>query len=130
MPPPASQSPQSKPPNQFELAEAPFNDAQADLILRSSDEVPIHFRVFKNILSLASPVFADMFSIPSPSSPSENPHDEVQVVLSLSTQQPSILLYVIFIPCKERPRRTCFTVQASLPSFHENTKWKRCIHLS
>ena len=80
MPPPASQSPQSKPPNQFELAEAPFNDAQADLILRSSDEVPIHFRVFKNILSLASPVFADMFSIPSPSPPSENPHDEVQVV--------------------------------------------------
>jgi hypothetical protein len=42
--------------------------------------VPIHFCVFKNILSLASPVFADMFSIPSPSPPSENPYDEVQVV--------------------------------------------------
>jgi len=82
--PPASQSPdsESKPPEpeQVECAEAPFNEAQADLILRSSDVVPVHFRVFKNILSLASPVFADMFSIPSPSPPSEKPHDEVQVV--------------------------------------------------
>jgi hypothetical protein len=82
--PPASesQSPQSKPPEQLEFAaaEAPFNDAQANLILRSSDEVPVHFRVFKNILSLASPVFADMFSIPSPSPPPEKLHDEVQVV--------------------------------------------------
>src|SRR6267154_1584417 len=76
--PPVSQSPQSKPPEQLKLAEAPFDHAQADLILRSSDEV--HFRAFKNILSLASPIFADMFSIPSPSSPSEKPHDEVQVV--------------------------------------------------
>jgi len=78
--PSPSQSPQSKPPEQLELAEAPFNDTQADLILRSSDEVPLHFRVFKNILSLASPIFADMFSIPSPSPPSKKPHDEVQVV--------------------------------------------------
>ena len=58
------------------LAEAPFNDPRADLILQSSDEV--HFRVFKLILSLASPIFSDMFTIPSP--PSEKPHDEVQVV--------------------------------------------------
>ena len=58
------------------LAEAPFDDAQADLILQSSDEV--QFRVFKNILSLTSPIFTDMFSIPSP--PSQNPHDEIQVV--------------------------------------------------
>ena len=78
--PPASQPPQSKPPEQPELAEAPFDDVQANLILRSSDEVPVHFRVFKNILSLASPIFADMFSIPSPSLPSEKSHDEVQVV--------------------------------------------------
>jgi hypothetical protein len=68
-------SPQTKPPEQ--LADAPFDDAQADLILQSSDEVPMLFRVFKNVLSLASPIFADMFSIPSP--PSEKPH-EVQVV--------------------------------------------------
>ena len=57
-------------------AEAPFDDPQADLVLQSSDEV--HFRVSKLILSLASPIFKDMFSIPSPSS--QKPHDEVQVV--------------------------------------------------
>lgn len=78
---PASQSPHSKPPEQLELGQlagAPFDDAQADLILRSSDEVPVHFRVFKNILSLASPIFADMFSIPSPPppNPSEKLHDD------------------------------------------------------
>jgi BTB/POZ domain len=58
------------------LAQAPFDDAHADVILRSSDQV--HFRVYKPILSLASPVFADTFSIPAP--PSESPGDEVQVV--------------------------------------------------
>ena len=58
------------------LADAPFDDKKADLILRSSDQV--HFYVFKPILSLASPVFTDMFSLPSP--PSQNSHDEVQVV--------------------------------------------------
>jgi hypothetical protein len=68
--------PQTAPPPPEELAEAPFDNARADLILQSSDE--IHFRVHKNILSLASPVFADMFSLPSPSS--QKPHDEVQVV--------------------------------------------------
>ena len=58
------------------LAEAPFDDARADLVLQSCDEV--HFHVFKLILSLTSPIFSDMFSIPSP--PSEKHYDEVQVV--------------------------------------------------
>ena len=57
------------------LAAAPFDDARADLVLQSSDK--IHFRVFKLIISLASPIFADMFRMPSP--PSQNSH-EVQVV--------------------------------------------------
>ena len=55
---------------------APFDDVHADIILRSSDQV--HFRVHKLILTLASPIFADTFSIPSP--PSKTPDDEVQVV--------------------------------------------------
>jgi hypothetical protein len=59
------------------LAEAPFNDAQADIVLQSSDKV--HFRVFKIILSLASPIFADMFNN-IPSAPSQKPLNEVQVV--------------------------------------------------
>jgi len=72
--PPSLASPQPEPREQ--LAEAPFDDTRADLILQSSDKV--QFRVFKNIFYLASPVFADMFSIPSP--PSEKPHDEARVV--------------------------------------------------
>src|SRR5258708_20347343 len=72
--PPSLASLQPKPREQ--LAEAPFDDARADLILQSSDKV--QFRVFKTIFYLASPIFADMFSIPSP--PSEKHHDEAQVV--------------------------------------------------
>ena len=61
---------------QAALAEAPFDDERADLILRSGDGV--HFRVFKIVLSLASPIFADMFSTPSPTSQQSN--DKVQIV--------------------------------------------------
>ncbi|KAI0041928.1 hypothetical protein FA95DRAFT_632349 [Auriscalpium vulgare] len=39
----------------------PFDDARADVVLRSSDEV--YFRVSKFILAIASPIFADMFSL-------------------------------------------------------------------
>jgi hypothetical protein len=68
--------PPSEPTHPENLAKAPFDDAKADLILESSDKV--HFRVFKIILSLASQMFAGMFSLPSP--PSQNSLDEVQVV--------------------------------------------------
>ena len=69
--PPSASPPPSKP----TPAEAPFDDARADLILETCDGV--HFRIFHNILSLASPIFNNMFSIPLP--PSQKP-DEVQVV--------------------------------------------------
>ncbi len=59
------------------LAKAPFDDPRADLILRSSDSV--NFHVFKVILSLASSVFADMFTLPSPPA-SQNSSDEPPVV--------------------------------------------------
>ncbi|KAI0255963.1 hypothetical protein BJV78DRAFT_1113987, partial [Lactifluus subvellereus] len=42
----------------------PFDDADADIILRSSDQV--NFHVYKVILSVASPFFKDMFSLPQP----------------------------------------------------------------
>jgi hypothetical protein len=45
-------------------AGTPFNDPTADLILRSADG--IDFRVFKLLLSLASPFFHDMFTLPQP----------------------------------------------------------------
>ena len=43
-------------------AGAPFDNANADVILRSADNVD--FRVFKLLLSLASPFFDDMFALP------------------------------------------------------------------
>jgi len=43
-------------------AQAPFDDPDCDIILRSSDGVDFH--VFKLILSLASSVFKDMFTLP------------------------------------------------------------------
>lgn len=58
------------------LAKAPFEDSRADIILRSSDNV--NFRVFKIILSLASPVFAQKFS--TPQSATHKPTDELPVV--------------------------------------------------
>lgn len=46
-------------------APPPFDDQEADLILRSSDHVD--FRVHRQVLAVASPVFADMFDLPPPS---------------------------------------------------------------
>lgn len=46
-------------------AKGPFQSPTADCILRSSDNVD--YRVHKLILSLASPVFESMFSLPTPS---------------------------------------------------------------
>ena len=54
-------------------ATAPFDHARADIILRSSDN--IDFRVFKLFLSLASPFFETLFSIPQPAE--ENGDQEV-----------------------------------------------------
>ena len=51
-------------PATFLYAAFPFDHPQADVILRSSDN--IDFRVFKLFLSLASPVFETMFGLPQP----------------------------------------------------------------
>ncbi|OAX40168.1 hypothetical protein K503DRAFT_688117 [Rhizopogon vinicolor AM-OR11-026] len=52
-------------------AKAPFNNPDCDIILRSSDGVDFH--VFKLILSLVSPVFKDMFTLPPAESDSSVP---------------------------------------------------------
>ena len=61
--------------------DAPFDHPLADVILRSSDN--IDFRVFKLFLSLASPVFETMFSLPQHSegdNPDEGTTDGLPVV--------------------------------------------------
>jgi len=51
-------------------ASHPFDHSNADVILRSSDKEPVDFRVYKLLLSLASPFFSEIFSLPQPSTPS------------------------------------------------------------
>ncbi|KAJ3515222.1 hypothetical protein NLJ89_g1898 [Agrocybe chaxingu] len=47
----------------------PFDHPDADIVLRSSDKEPVDFRAFKLLLSLASPFFSEIFTLPQPSSP-------------------------------------------------------------
>ncbi|KAF8273062.1 hypothetical protein EI94DRAFT_1564704 [Lactarius quietus] len=42
----------------------PFDDADADIILRSSDQVDFH--VYRVLLSKSSPFFKSIFSLPQP----------------------------------------------------------------
>ncbi|KAJ8507553.1 hypothetical protein ONZ45_g10083 [Pleurotus djamor] len=48
------------------IASSPFDRSDADVILQSSDG--IDYRVHKNILSIASPFFDALFSVPQPKS--------------------------------------------------------------
>ncbi|KDR80845.1 hypothetical protein GALMADRAFT_241323 [Galerina marginata CBS 339.88] len=51
-------------------APPPFDNADANVILRSSDKEPVDFRAFKLLLSLSSPFFAEVFTLPQPNTPS------------------------------------------------------------
>lgn len=75
----------------------PFDDADADTILRSVDD--LDFRVYRVILSKASPVFRDMFTFPHPG-PHEDDDDHKDglplVRLPESSMTLSMLLYAIY----------------------------------
>lgn len=59
------------PPNKpITIASPPFNDPDADLILRTVDNVD--FRIHKLLLSLVSPVFKSMFTLPQSQSSIED----------------------------------------------------------
>ena len=57
-------------------AATPFDHPQADIILRSSDN--IDFRVFKLFLSLASPFFETLFDIPQPAGAQGSEDQEIK----------------------------------------------------
>uniref|UniRef100_A0A0W0FQT4 BTB domain-containing protein n=1 Tax=Moniliophthora roreri TaxID=221103 RepID=A0A0W0FQT4_MONRR len=60
-----SSSHQLFPPPRLPIAVSePFNDPKADIVLRTTDNA--EFRVYRSILSLSSPFFMDMFSLPQP----------------------------------------------------------------
>src|SRR6266545_541746 len=53
-------------------APAPFDHPESDVVLRSSDNEPVDFRTFKLLLSLSSPFFSEIFTLPQPQTPSVN----------------------------------------------------------
>ncbi|KAH7915255.1 hypothetical protein BJ138DRAFT_1170011 [Hygrophoropsis aurantiaca] len=61
-------------------AGAPFNRLDADVILRTSDNVD--YRFYKFLLSLASPFFMNMFALPQPG-PLEESADEIKCGLPI-----------------------------------------------
>ncbi|KAL0576233.1 hypothetical protein V5O48_005743 [Marasmius crinis-equi] len=68
-------------PSATSLVSPVFNDARADVILRTVDGVD--FRMHKSLLSFASPFFEGMFSLPQPDKPSTTAlqnHDGLSIV--------------------------------------------------
>ncbi|KAI0255965.1 hypothetical protein BJV78DRAFT_585561 [Lactifluus subvellereus] len=72
----------------------PFDDADADIILRSSDQVD--FRVYKVILSKASLFFKDMFSLPRHGGTATTPNSCTIVYLPESSKTLAALLTTIY----------------------------------
>jgi len=71
----------------------PFDDTDADIILRSSDRVD--FMVYKVILSKASPVFKIMFSLPRPLT--DTPQESLPIInLAENSKALAALLSVIY----------------------------------
>ncbi|KAL5482827.1 hypothetical protein ACEPAI_9422 [Sanghuangporus weigelae] len=93
-----SVSPPSDPP--IKSASPPFDGTRYDVILQSVDCV--NFHVLKSILELASPFFADMFSLPQPSDEDGNPV-EIPVVNLAETSTTLDALLRFCYPIK-RPR--------------------------
>jgi BTB/POZ domain len=85
----------------------PFDDIDADVILRSSDQVDFH--VYKIILSKASPLFKDMFTLPQPSGADTPQTPHVVVNMSESSQTLSVLLSVIYPHTSETAGPPCLS---------------------
>ncbi|KAF7965576.1 hypothetical protein HWV62_42842 [Athelia sp. TMB] len=75
-------------------ANPPFDDDNADVILRSSDN--IDFKVFKLLLSMGSPFFKDMFSLPQPAGDGGDTRDGVPVIQVSETAK---ILRTLLVMC-------------------------------
>ena len=76
-----------------------FDDTDADTIVRSEND--LDFRVYRVVLSRASPVFRDIFTFPHPGPGGKRDDDDHKDGLSLvrlpeSSVTFSILLYAIY----------------------------------
>jgi len=77
-------------------AKAPFDASDADIVLRTSDNV--EFRLYRVILAMASPVFKDMLSFPQP--PSSGPS------LPIPVSERSTVLEQLLLFCYPGPPPT------------------------
>ena len=91
-----SSLPSTKSPSPFpSSASAPFDEtSDGDVILRSSDGVM--FRTHKVILSLASPFFRDMFSLPQTGAPLDCTGNGSIIPFTESSESIDILLRVVY----------------------------------
>lgn len=91
-----SSLPSTKAPSPFSsFASPPFDEtSEGDVVLKSSDGVL--FRVYKIILSLASPFFRDMFSLPQTSTPSDGTGTGSIVPFTESSEIIDTLLRVVY----------------------------------
>lgn len=76
-------------------ADAPFNADTADFILRSADNVDFHLHTL--ILSMTSSVFESMFTLPTPSSRSQDCQDQLPIIpISEESSLLDLLLRLIY----------------------------------
>ncbi|KAG2352484.1 hypothetical protein BDR07DRAFT_1498182 [Suillus spraguei] len=68
------------------IASAPFNNPNHDIILRSADGVDFYH--FKLILSLVSPIFGDMFTLPQNAS---------ELAVPVLVTEPSTILHPLLL---------------------------------
>lgn len=98
----------SKVPRISIMAPKPFDHLDADVILRSSDKEPVDFRVFKLFLSLASPFFAMIFTLPQPNPPVYlDEYEDGKPVIQMSEDKHTLHLLLKFcypIALVEGPR--------------------------
>ncbi|KAF8972749.1 hypothetical protein BDZ97DRAFT_1913229 [Flammula alnicola] len=96
-------------------APSPFDNLEADVILRSSDREPVDFRAFKLLLSLSSQFFSEIFTLPQPSDPNASIYSEecadrrgTPVIQMAEDSQTLLLLLGLCLPISvhEIPRFT------------------------
>ncbi|CAL1697437.1 unnamed protein product [Somion occarium] len=97
------------PEHQIKTAAAPFDNASATVVLRTCDNVDFH--VFREILLVASPVFATIFSLPSPNSDNDaDSKDGVPVIPISEDQETMDYILRLCYPLPGPPKLTSVSV--------------------
>ncbi|KZV68016.1 hypothetical protein PENSPDRAFT_754442 [Peniophora sp. CONT] len=92
----------------------PFNATDADIILRSVENVD--FRAHRLVLRLASPVFADMITLAAPSTTDDELKDGLPVVQMIETERALHLLL-------------CFCYPNTIPPVHVLDDFSLAVHV-